>query len=95
MSAIGYSSSSSTDCLISSIDQNGNIIWTTVIDYNLGTDSASSLVGYQSNLYGGMISYPSYPWIFNLNSTSGSYISSNIFSLFDNGLNNHKSNSGL
>ena len=50
-SAISYSNNSSTDQVVFRIDNNGNTIWTTVLDYQLGYDAVDVMTSYGSIIY--------------------------------------------
>ena len=90
MSSIGYSSSSSTDNIIMRVDENGNIVWTTVIDYNYGYDFPCQSYSYESTHYVGMVGNISYPMIVSLNSTNGYYLKSNAFTFLTGGIQDNR-----
>ena len=81
-SPISYSNNSSTDQVVFRIDNNGNTIWTTVLDYQLGLDAADAMTSYGSIIYSWMLSSLSYPWYFSLNGVDGSYLHSNCYTFF-------------
>ena len=60
-SFISYSNNSSTDQVVFRIDQNGSILWTTVLDFQFGYDSACKMTSYGSTLYSGMYASLLYP----------------------------------
>ena len=91
-SKIGYSNNSSTDQIIFNIDKNGDVQWTTVLDYNSGYDFTSGLTSYDSYIYVGMFGDNLYPWFTSLNGIDGSYIQSKWFTFFDFSINDEKSN---
>ena len=55
ISTIGYSADSSTDQVVFRVDQKGETLWSTVLDYNLGFDFSSGLNSYGSTIYTGML----------------------------------------
>ena len=83
-SAISYSNNSSTDQVVFRIDNNGNTIWTTVLDYQLGYDAVDVMTSYGSIIYSWMFTSLLYPWYFSLNGEDGSYLHSNCYTFFYN-----------
>ena len=78
-STIGYSNTSSADEAIFRLDQQGNIKWTTVLDFNLGYDSVSKMATYESIIYAGILGNSKFPWFFTIDGSSGLYIKSRWF----------------
>ena len=60
-STIGYSNTSSADEAIFRLDQQGNIKWTTVLDFNLGYDTVSKMETYESIIYAGILGNSKFP----------------------------------
>ena len=84
VSLVGYSNDSSTDQVVFKMNQNGNILWTTALDFRLGYDAASEMTSYANIIYSGMYANLLYPWVFSLNGTDGGYLLSNWFTFFFN-----------
>ena len=83
-SLIGFSNSSSTDQFVFKLNQNGDIQWTTTLDFRLGYDAASEMTSYSNIVYSGMYADLNYPWFFSINGTNGKYLISNWFTFFYN-----------
>ena len=81
-SSISYSNDSSTDQVVFRINQNGDIVWTTILDYMLGYDATNKMTSYGSKIYSGMYASLLYPWFFSLNGSDGSYFYSNWYTFF-------------
>ena len=94
-SLINYSNNSSTDQVVFRINNNGEAVWTTVLDYQLGYDAPDVMTSYGSTIYSGMYASLLYPWFISLNGTDGSYMHSNCFTFFLNSPNDYKSNKSL
>ena len=90
LSTIGYSQNSSTDQAVIKIDQSGNTVWTTVLDYNLGYDFADTITKYESTVYVGMYAKNLYPWFISLNGADGDFLQSAWFTYFYNDDNDQK-----
>ena len=90
ISTLSYSEDSSTDWILFRIDNNGNTVWTTVIDYQLGYDSASKIITYDSIVYGGMYANAFFPCFFSLNGSDGHYLQSNCFTFNSYDANDNK-----
>ena len=84
VSLVGYSNNSSTDQVVFKMNQNGNILWTTALDFRLSYDAASEMTSYENIIYSGMYANLIYPWVLSLNGINGSYLLSNWFTYFFN-----------
>ena len=60
-SLINYSNNSSTDQVVFRINNNGEAVWTTVLDYQLGYDAPDVMTSYGSTIYSGMYASLLYP----------------------------------
>ena len=90
ISTIGYSADSSTDQVVFRVDQKGETLWSTVLDYNLGFDFSSGLNSYGSTIYTGMYANNLYPWIITLNGVNWNYLLSKCFTFYYLTLNDEK-----
>ena len=80
MSFIGYSVESFFDEALFKLDSEGNVIWCTAIDYNLGYNSDITMNVYDSIIYAGFFTNNIYLSYVAVNGTDGSLIISNSFS---------------
>ena len=83
-SSISYSNDSSIDQVVFRVNQNGESIWTTVFDYQLGYDIANKMTSFGSKIYTGMFSNLNYPWFISINGTDGRNLQSKWYSFFVN-----------
>ena len=63
-STISYSNNSTADEAFFRLDSQGNIRWTTVVDFHLGYDTISKMATYESIVYAGIQGNNQYPWFF-------------------------------
>ena len=83
-SSISYSNDSSIDQVVFRVNQNGESIWTTIFDYQLGYDIANKMTSFGSKIYTGMFSNLNYPWFISINGTDGRNLQSKWYSFFVN-----------
>ena len=83
-STISYSNISAADEAIFRLDPEGNIKWTTVLDFNLGYDTVSKMATYESIIYAGMLGNSKFPWFFTIEGNSGLYLKSSWYSYIIN-----------
>ena len=61
VSSVGYSNDSSTDQVVFKMNQNGDILWTTALDFRLGYDATSEMTSYANIIYSGMYANLDFP----------------------------------
>ena len=81
-STISYSNNSTADEAFFRLDSQGNIRWTTVVDFHLGYDTISKMATYESIVYAGIQGNNQYPWFFTIDSGNGQYLKSSWFSFY-------------
>ena len=80
ISLVGYSNSSNADQALIKLDNQGNLIWATAVDYNLYYDSNSQFEVYNSTIYSALYSNNSFVCFFSLEGVSGLMTNSKCYS---------------